>query len=551
MLEIFVIILTLILVSKILEEATKIPFVLLIIVLSYGANHLFDLSLLGDNFQSVIYMMLPIILIPDILGLSRSELKENFSNIFYLAFTAVLISIAIAVGITYTLDSVYDLTIFHLLILFTPLMATDVVSVNAIFSRLKVPQTLKLFAEGESLFNDITAMIIFFFIALPILNGEDISLPALAGVVSYTLVLSVLIGAVIGLLGYYSFKISKNNFDEFISIYIMGSLAFLLAEKIHLSGILAVVVSLLLFKYLFDKEGHYRKKNYNAILSYLNKQSTNTESFRAYKKEAHYFGLFANAVIFISIANVINLDLLWKYKLEILYVFLLTTVIRYALVASFIFYKKLPLRWGNILTLSGMKGGLALIMIVSLSPDFIYKEMYLAVTLGVVILSIFLYTAFLMSYLFFEKDALMMDMAQEHNISFHDINDILQKEEKSGAYNEIMFEDFIEKEIIRTQRDGHQFSLVSFEAQNSTLKTINNELIGKGDYFGKIDEKNYAVLLTNCTLNDALAFSEKLKKYLHYDHIAIAEYMAGDTKEFMLEKLHKAMKDKQEIGVEV
>jgi CPA1 family monovalent cation:H+ antiporter len=496
-------------------------------------------------------MMLPIILIPDILGLSRSELKENFSNIFYLAFTAVLISIAIAVGITYTLDSVYDLTIFHLLILFTPLMATDVVSVNAIFSRLKVPQTLKLFAEGESLFNDITAMIIFFFIALPILNGEDISLPALAGVVSYTLVLSVLIGAVIGLLGYYSFKISKNNFDEFISIYIMGSLAFLLAEKIHLSGILAVVVSLLLFKYLFDKEGHYRKKNYNAILSYLNKQSTNTESFRAYKKEAHYFGLFANAVIFISIANVINLDLLWKYKLEILYVFLLTTVIRYALVASFIFYKKLPLRWGNILTLSGMKGGLALIMIVSLSPDFIYKEMYLAVTLGVVILSIFLYTAFLMSYLFFEKDALMMDMAQEHNISFHDINDILQKEEKSGAYNEIMFEDFIEKEIIRTQRDGHQFSLVSFEAQNSTLKTINNELIGKGDYFGKIDEKNYAVLLTNCTLNDALAFSEKLKKYLHYDHIAIAEYMAGDTKELMLEKIHKAMKDKQTIGVEV
>jgi CPA1 family monovalent cation:H+ antiporter len=287
------------------------------------------------------------------------------------------------------------------------------------------------------------------------------------------------------------------------------------------------------------------------MLSYLNKQSTNTESFRAYKKEAHYFGLFANAVIFISIANVINLEMLWKYKLEIIYVFLLTTFIRYLLIASFICYKKLPLRWGNILTLSGMKGGLALIMIVSLSPSFIYKEMYLAVTLGVVILSIFLYTAFLMAYLLFEKDALLMDMAEEHNISFHDINDILQKEEKSGAYNEIMFEDFIEKEIIRTQRDGHQFSLVSFEAQNSTLKTIYNELIRKGDYFGKIDEKNYAVLLTNCTLNDALAFSEKLKKYLHYDHIAIAEYMAGDTKELMLEKIHKAMKDKQTIGVEV
>lgn len=551
MLEIFVIILSLILVSKLLEESTKIPFVLLIIVLSYGANHLFELSLLGDNLQSIIYMMLPIILIPDILGLSRSELKENFSSIFYLAFTAVLISIALAVGVTYALDSFYHLTIYHLLILFTPLMATDVVSISAIFSRLKVPQTLKLFAEGESLFNDITAMIIFFFIALPILNGEDLSLSSLGGIISYTLVLSVLIGAIVGLLGYYSFKISKNNFDEFISIYIMSSLSFLIAEKIHLSGILAVVVSLLLFKYLFDREGHYKKKNYSAILSYLNKQSTNTESFRAYKKEAHYFGLFANAVIFISIANVINLDLLWKYKLEILYVFILTTIIRYFIVLSFILYKKLPLRWGNILTLSGMKGGLALIMIVSLSPNFVYKEMYLAVTLGVVILSIFIYTAILIAYLFVKKDALMMDMAHEHHISFHDINDIMQKEEISGAYNEVIFEDLIEKEIIRTQRDGHQFSLVSFEAQISTLRAIHEELVRKGDYFGKIDEKNYAVLLTNCTLNNALVFSEKLKKYLHFNHIAIAAYMPGDDKELMLEKLHKAMRDKQNIGIEV
>jgi len=495
--------------------------------------------------------MLPIILIPDVLGLSRSELKENLSNIFYLAFTAVLLSIAIAVGITYIFDDVHNFTLFELLILFTPLMATDVVSVGAVFSKFKLPQQLKLLAEGESLFNDITAMIIFFFVAIPFIAGETPTIQELLSTSFYTIFISIIVGAVFGALGYYSFKIAKENFSQFISIYVMASLSFLIADRIDLSGILAVIISVLVFKYLFDKEGHYKQKNFSLIVKHLNSMSSSELTFRTYKKEAYYVGLFANAVIFISIANVININMFFKYQNEILYTFALTTIIRYGVIFTFIKYKKFSFQWSNILTLSGMKGGLALIMIVSLSNNFAYKEMFIAIILGVVILSIFVYTNILMVYLHFEKDAMLLDTAKEHHIVLKDVHELLTKEKDTGAYNEVIFEDFIDKEIHRAERYNFQFSIVAFKTDTRNLKIIEMIYLRESDYFGKIDENTYAILMTHSSLEAAFIYSNKLETVLGHQHIGISQYMPGDNVEMVYEKLKVALNSDKEIDIEV
>lgn len=536
MLEIFFLILLLILISKFIEDRLNIPFVLVIIILAYITNHFFDLSLLGANFESIIYMMLPIILIPDVLGISRSELKENGSSIFYLAVVAVVISIVAAVAFTYYIDTSYHFSLVELAVLFTPLMATDVVSVSAIFSKFKLPEKLKLFAEGESLFNDITAMVIFFFVAIPILHGEEMNFLTFMGNISYTIGVSIIIGLAVGFVGYALFKIAADTFEEFITIYLMASLSFLGADYYHLSGILAVVISVLLFKYLFDKEGHYKKRNYTTILKHFNTKSSSESSFRAYRKEAYYIGLFANAVIFISIANVIDIELLFKYKIEILYTFLLTTFIRYFVILALVRYRKLSLMWNNILTLSGMKGGLALIMIVSLNDTFPYKEMFLAIVLGVVILSIFIYTISLMIYMYFNREHLIKDTALEYHIVFKDLKNLLEKEEKTGAYNEMVFEDFVEKEISRAQRYQYVFSLVAFKTQKELLQNLDFDFIRDTDYFGKIDENTYAVLLTHSTVHESLILANKFANNLK--HVSVAQYTTGDNKEMLYDKLY-------------
>lgn len=552
MLEIFSIILTLILISKYIEDRTNISFVLIIVVLAYGANSFFDLTILENNFDAIVYLMLPIILIPDVLGLSTSELKENTSSIFFLAVIAVIISIVLAVGLSYGVHFFDDMPLSYLILLFTPLMATDVVSVGAIFSKFNLPSKLKLYAEGESLFNDITAMILFFFIAIPLSHGDDILISSLMKTTFSTITFSLFIGLFFGLFGYFSFKNARDNLEEFITVYLMASLSFLLADKLHLSGILSVVIAVIIFKYLFNKEGHYKKRNYAAALLRLNsKKNSSTISLRAYTKESHSLGFFANAVIFTSIATVVDLEELWIYRSEILYVFLLTTLIRYLVVLGFTRYKKHPYRWGNILTLAGMKGGLAIIMVISLGDDFEYKEMFVTITLGVVVLSIFVNTLFLMLYLHFEKDNLILDKADEHHLILKNAKDIFQKEADSGAYNEIIFEDFIENEIARANRYNQQFILIAFKVDASLAKEVALKLVKRGEYFGKTDANTYCILLPHSSLEDIIEFTQKLQTLLKQTNLSIVGYLTNDTKEILYEKIASGFEHKNKIAIEV
>lgn len=553
MLEVFSIFLTLILIAKAIEGRMNIPFILTVILLSYIVTYFFDLSLLKNNFHEIMYLMLPIILIPDVLGLSTDELKENSFSIFFLAVVAVIISIIMALFFTASLGYFHNISIYYLLLLFTPLMATDVVSVGAIFGNFNIPHRLKLYAEGESLFNDITAMVIFFFIAIPLSNGNNIEITDLIYITLKTILLSTFIGIFFGFLGYISFKHSLENFSEIISVYLMASLSFLIADKLELSGILSVVIAVIYFKYLFNKEGDYKKKNIVAILLKLNSPKNNSDlGIRAYKKESQYVGFFANAVIFVSIATVINIDLLWKYRMEIFYVFILTTVIRYIVMVSFIKYKKYPIRWSNILTLAGMKGGLAVIMIVSLNDNFIYKEMFLTITLGVVILSIFLYTLFLIIYLYTQKDNLRLDEAGEHNIKdIKDIKDLLKKEINTEAYNEIIFEELVEKEITRAQRYKKVFSIISFKLDGVDIKPFTDKM-RESDYLGKITSEYYAILFPRTSLDDLMGYIDNLKKVLGEDqHISVVQYSIGDSLDMLYEKLLTGLKNKNNISIEV
>ncbi len=195
------------------------------------------------------------------------------------------------------------------------------------------------------------------------------------------------------------------------------------------------------------------------------------------------------------------------------------------------------------MTLAGMKGGLALIMIVSLSDEFIYKEMFLAVTLGVVILSIFIYALILMVYIYFQQDNLVVDKANEHNIQIKNIKELLEKEAITGAYNEIIFEDLVEKEIYIAQRYSQEFSLIAFIATEEELKKVNQILLRKSDYFGKLDNKHYAILLIHTKIDKAIIFKEKLKKIVSKKGITIAQYIMGDTKDMIYEKIFTELKN--------
>jgi CPA1 family monovalent cation:H+ antiporter len=69
-----------------------------------------------------------------------------------------------------------------------------------------------------------------------------------------------------------------------------------------------------------------------------------------------------------------------------------------------------------ILTFSGMKGALSIILVHMIPQSFEYKEMFESVTIGVVVLSIFVYGITLWAYFsFFRKETKRKGLFQKHH----------------------------------------------------------------------------------------------------------------------------------------
>ncbi len=422
MLILVIFLLLIILLSRITQEITKIPSTLSVIVYSFAISLFFPdfFEISPKEFNEILYLMLPMILLPDILNISIKELKNYAKEIFYLAVVAVVASIAIATFITPYLLPEFNFTLGMLITLFTMLMATDAITVASIMSKFRLPERLKIYAESESLFNDVTALIIFYFIALPLISGGEITFLSINFVLFKVLIFSTIIGFGVAYIGFLSIRVLKNPFDQFIIIYLVVIISFLIAEHFHIAGILSIVASALTFKYLVQKETKgeiFRRskidgvKDKETVLELIKSVPAITRrEFREYKKEAMFIGIFANAVVFVIIANVVELEILFSYYKEILIVFAITSVIRFISVSSLVLAMKLPFRWAKTLTYSGAKGALAIIMAYSIPDSFIYKDMFEAIVIGNVLVSTFVYTFLLMFHINFNKKAYAQDM---------------------------------------------------------------------------------------------------------------------------------------------
>lgn len=78
-----------------------------------------------------------------------------------------------------------------------------------------------------------------------------------------------------------------------------------------------------------------------------------------------------------------------------------------------------------------------------------------------------------------------------------------QKDKRTQAYNALVFEDLIEKEMAPSQRYQHPFALLAFELDNpAVLKRKILPTLRKSDYFGRLEGEGnrYAILATHSGL---------------------------------------------------
>jgi CPA1 family monovalent cation:H+ antiporter len=441
-----------------LEDKAKVPSPVGLITLSFIFHLLFgDVFMLSgdsEHFAALVILLLPILLIGDSLELKVDDLKEHGLSLVYLSIVAVALSVLTALLIGDALFGQYHLSVAAIILLFAMVLATDPVSVVSIFSNFELPHRLKILCEGESLFNDATALIVFVFIGLYALDGGEVTYGYVARTSVVIVLGSALLGVVIGYIGLLAMKTTANRIAELLILIMTGYGAFELSEHfyvllnlfgghshMHLSGILACIFATVTVHNVLSRAVSQDEKLLQKEETELERESASdqlssslihaaVQKIRATveerdrhirtKEDVQLLAIVANTMLFVAMAEIIDLNLLWHYKAEILVMFLATTVIRAAMMAKFAFITNqtnkmtnVNFRWWGVLTFAGIKGGLSIVMLMMIPATFEHLEMFKAIVIGVILLSTFIYSAILIAIITKNSDVFLEELQQE------------------------------------------------------------------------------------------------------------------------------------------
>ncbi|WP_068614067.1 cation:proton antiporter [Paenibacillus tuaregi] len=323
-------------------------------------------------FQAIIIsLFLPILLGDATLKLPFSHLREQSKPVLALAFGGTLLSFLIIALSSYYLLGLPLIVAFT----FASLMsATDPISVISIFKSLGVPKSVVTIIEGESLFNDGIAVVLFQISSVYLLSYMEMGWAGLGSGLLLFLKFSlggIAVGAILG----YLFSQLIRFYDDypleiaFSMLLFFGS--YFIAEHFHVSGVIAVVVSGLIFG------------SYGARIGMSETTATNINSFW------DVVTLIANSLIFLMIGlEIKNIDFSDKWGMIALAILIVLAGRTLALYASVSMMKGFPRAWKSVLNWGGLKGSLSIALALSLPPGFKGRDSILVLTFSVVLFSL-------------------------------------------------------------------------------------------------------------------------------------------------------------------
>ena len=325
--------------------------------------------------ELILALFVPPLVFEAAFHLNFGELQRNLSGIILLAIPGVILTTLIIGG---TLAVGIQLSLPIALIFGALIAATDPVAVVALFRVLGVPKRLAVLIEGESLFNDGTAIVVFNLMLTIALTGRFNLVDSVASflrVAAGGIVVGLVLGWLISLL------IARLD-DYLIETTLTTVLAFgsyLIAEQLHFSGVLAVVAAGLV-------NGNIGPQGMSP--------TTRIVLFNFWE----YVAFLANSLVFLLIGLQVNIPVLiasWQPVLwAILAVFVARLVVVYGL--SWLVNRvaePIPARWQHVLSWGGLRGAISLALVLSLpaslGPE---RDLLRVMAFGVVLFSLLVQT---------------------------------------------------------------------------------------------------------------------------------------------------------------
>jgi Na+:H+ antiporter len=321
--------------------------------------------------ELIMSLFVPPLIFEAAFHLNFQELRRNLPAILLLAVPGVVLTTFIIGGL---LVFGVRMSLPIALVFGALIAATDPVAVVALFRTLGVPKRLTTLIEGESLLNDGTAIVLFNLMLAIALTSQFSLIDSVARFVTISIG-GVIIGLVLGWLVAQLISRVDNYLIETTLTTILAFGSYLVAEKIGVSGILAVVAA-------------------GLVNGNTSQQGMSPTSRIVIFNFWEYVAFLANSILFLLIGLQVNFTALISSWQPILWAIVAVFVARIIVVYGLSWLVRrvaepIPLSWQHILNWGDLRGAISLALALSLPISLgSGRDLLLVMTFGVVLFTL-------------------------------------------------------------------------------------------------------------------------------------------------------------------
>lgn len=314
----------------------------------------------------VLVLFLPLLVFEGSLFADADSLRRAARPILALALPGVAISLVATAGVaTFAIGLPFQVA----LLLGALLAITDTVSVLLAFRSTRVPHRLAATMEGESLFNDGTALVLVSVTAAAVADGTFAFAPTLRAL-AIAIAGGTFLGFAFGAVGAAVLRRTPDHLTAILASAVLVFATALLAERVHASPVIAVVV---------------------AGLSIGRAARRILEPSRILALQGFWetVGFAVNVILFLLVGMQIDARMLSQEALPIACAVVALHLGRAVAVYGCFFVLRLtakehvPVRWQHVMVFGNIKGALSMAAVLALPADLPYRSRLVTIVFGV------------------------------------------------------------------------------------------------------------------------------------------------------------------------